>query len=130
MKKHNGIKKAILVPAGVMCIALGVIGIVLPVLPTTPFLLLAAFLFYRSSEKFHNRLLNSKFLGEYIRNYMEYRAIKRSIKILAIAVLWTTLIISVILIDNIYIRIFLSVVGLAATSHILLVKTLEKVKNF
>lgn len=114
---------------GVIFVALGMIGIVLPVLPTTPFLLIAAFLFFRSSEKFYNWLVNSKILGEYIRNYREYRAIKRNAKILTIVLLWLTLGISIWVVDNLYIRIFLILVGISVTTHILLIKTLEKVKE-
>ncbi len=130
MKKNGSIIKFILVSAGVLCVSLGVIGIVIPVLPTTPFLLLAAFLFYRSSQKLHERLLNSKILGEYIRNYKEYRAIKLKAKIITIILLWTTLGISIVFVNNIYIRIFLLLVGISVSTHVLLIKTLEKIKNF
>jgi hypothetical protein len=127
MKKQTGTKRIIFISAGVICVVLGAIGIVLPVLPTTPFLLLAAFLFFRSSEKFYNWLLNTKILGEYIRNYREYRAIKRKTKIYTIILLWATLGISIWVVDNIYIRIFLLVVGISVTLHILLIKTLENI---
>jgi uncharacterized membrane protein YbaN (DUF454 family) len=127
MKKQSGTKRIIYISAGVLCVVLGAIGIVLPVLPTTPFLLLAAFLFFRSSEKFYNWLLNTKILGEYIRNYREYRAIKRKTKIYTIILLWATLGISIWVVDNIYIRIFLLVVGISVTLHILLIKTLENI---
>lgn len=129
MKKSGGIKKIILMIAGILCVILAIIGIVIPVLPTTPFLLLAAFLFYRSSKKLHERLLNSKVLGEYIHNYTEYRAIKRKAKILTIILLWITLGISIIAVNNIYIRIFLLLVGISVSIHILVIKTLENIKN-
>lgn len=129
MKKSGGIKKIILMIAGILCVILAIIGIVIPVLPTTPFLLLAAFLFYRSSEKLHERLLNSKVLGEYIHNYTEYRAIKRKAKILTIILLWITLGISIIAVNNIYIRMFLLLVGISVSIHILVIKTLENIKN-
>ena len=127
MKKQTGTKRIIFISAGVICVVLGAIGIVLPVLPTTPFLLLAAFLFFRSSERFYSWLLNTKILGEYIRNYREYRAIKRKTKIYTIILLWATLGISIWVVDNIYIRIFLLVVGISVTLHILLIKTLENI---
>jgi uncharacterized membrane protein YbaN (DUF454 family) len=129
MKKQSGINRIIFIVLGILFVVLGIIGIVLPVLPTTPFLLLAAFLFVRSSEKFYNWLINSKILGEYIRNYREYRAIKRNAKIITITLLWLTLGISIWVVNNIYIRIFLLVIGISVTLHILLIKTLEKVKN-
>jgi len=129
MQKQRRIKKVIFIPLGIICVALGIIGIVLPVLPTTPFLLLAAFLFYRSSNKLHDRLLNSKILGEYISNYMKYRAIHRKLKILAITTLWISLSISIVLVNIIFVRIFLITIGIAVTVHILHIKTLEKVKT-
>ncbi|MDX1358071.1 MAG: YbaN family protein [Clostridia bacterium] len=129
MKKQTGTKRIIFISAGVICVVLGAIGIVLPVLPTTPFLLLAAFLFFRSSERFYNWLLDTKILGEYIRNYREYRAIKRKTKIYTIILLWATLGISIWVVDNIYIRIFLLVVGISVTVHILLIKTFEKIEK-
>lgn len=115
--------------AGIICVSLGILGIILPVLPTTPFLLLAALLFSRSSKKFHDRLINSKILGEYIYNYRKYHAIKRKTKIIAIFMLWATLVISAMLIDNIYIRILLFVVGISVTIHILYIKTLENIRD-
>lgn len=114
---------------GTICVVLGILGILLPVLPTTPFLLLAALLFSRSSKKFYDRLINSKVLGEYIHNYREYHAIKRKVKITAIITLWITLVISAMLINNIYIRILLFVVGVSVTVHILYIKTLENIIN-
>lgn len=129
MDRKTKLKKTIFIPMGIISVALGVIGIVLPIIPTTPFLLLAAFLFYRSSEKLHDRLLKSKVLGEYISNYMEHRTIKRKIKIIAIIVLWITLAISFFLMDLLIVRILLVVVGLAVTTHILRIKTLENAKE-
>ena len=129
MSKHSKLKKALFIPLGFICVVLGLVGIVLPILPTTPFLLLAAFLFYRSSEKLHDRLLNSKLLGDYISSYMKHRAIKRKIKIMTITILWSTLIISAVLINNWVIWIALAAVGSAVTFHILRLRTLEKIKS-
>jgi len=129
MSKHSKLKKALFIPLGFICVILGLVGIVLPILPTTPFLLLAAFLFYRSSEKLHDRLLNSKLLGDYISSYIEHRAIKRKIKIMTITILWSTLIISAVLINNWVIWIALATVGSAVTFHILRLRTLEKIKS-
>ena len=76
---------------GTLSTALGLLGIVLPVLPTTPFLLLAAYCYARSSERFYQWLLANRWLGEYIRNYREGRGIARREKILTLAVLWSTI---------------------------------------
>ncbi len=83
--------KTVLVILGGVSLALGVVGIFVPLLPTTPFLLLAAALWLRSSSRLHARLLTHPYLGPYIRNYNENRAIPLRAKILSVALLWTTI---------------------------------------
>jgi uncharacterized membrane protein YbaN (DUF454 family) len=77
--------------AGTICLALGAIGIVLPILPTTPFLLAAAACYYKSSPRMHKWLLNNKWFGDYIRNYKEGKGIPRKTKATALIVLWATI---------------------------------------
>jgi hypothetical protein len=81
---------------GTICLALGAIGIILPILPTTPFLLAAAACYYKSSPRMHKWLLNNKWFGEYIRNYKEGKGIPRKTKATALIVLWTTIGVSTI----------------------------------
>ncbi len=76
---------------GTLCVGLGVLGIVLPLLPTTPFLLLASVCFARSSKRFHLWLLTNRWCGAYIRNYREGRGISRRHKAVTLAVLWLTI---------------------------------------
>ncbi len=127
MKPHTKKTNILFTTLGFVSLALGIVGIVLPVLPTTPFLLLASFLFYKGSKRMHDWLENNRFFGGYIRNYRKYHAIKRSTKIISIVLLWATLALSFVLVDNLYIRIGLVAVGAAVTTHLLLIKTLEKV---
>ena len=82
--------------AGTICVVLGAIGIVLPILPTTPFLLAAAACYYKSSERMHRWLLNNKWFGEYIRNYTEGKGLTKKTKITALTVLWITIGISTV----------------------------------
>jgi uncharacterized membrane protein YbaN (DUF454 family) len=82
--------------AGTICVVLGAIGIVLPILPTTPFLLAAAACYYKSSERMHRWLLNNKWFGEYIRNYQEGKGLTKKTKITALTVLWITIGISTV----------------------------------
>lgn len=77
-----------LIAAGMICVGLGVLGILLPGLPTTPFLLLAAYCFARSSEHFHNWLLNHRWLGSYVRNFEEGRGMTRPAKATTLLVMW------------------------------------------
>ncbi len=127
MKTPTKKTRILLTALGFLSLALGIIGIVLPLLPTTPFLLLASFLFYKGSKRMHNWMENNRFFGGYIRSYRKYRAIKRATKIVSIVLLWVTLGVSFYLVDNIYIRILLVAVGIGVTIHLLRIKTLEKV---
>ncbi len=63
------VTKVLYLIAGIICLLLGLIGVVLPLLPTTPFVLLAAFCFSRSSEKLHRKLLDNKLFGPLIRDW-------------------------------------------------------------
>ena len=68
---------------GITALGLGAVGVVLPLLPTTPFVLVAAFAFARSSDRLHNWLLNHKTFGPLIANWQQYGAISRPAKIMA-----------------------------------------------
>lgn len=76
--------------AGSFSLALGVAGIFLPILPTTPFLLLTAALYFRSSPRAYGWLLRHKYLGGYIRSFREDRAIPLRAKIVSLTLLWLT----------------------------------------
>ena len=81
--------------AGVLFVAIGTIGVILPLLPTTPFLLLAAYCFARSSPKLHDWLLNHRSFGPMISNWDRYGSIDRRSKCIAMIVILMTLGISV-----------------------------------
>ena len=105
-------------------LTLGLIGIFLPILPTTPFLLLSAWLFARSSPKLHTWLLNHPKLGSYIRAFQEEKALPLRIKIISTTTLWLTLLISITLLKGkILIQAILFLIGIAVTWHILSFKT-------
>ncbi|MBT8421191.1 MAG: YbaN family protein [Gammaproteobacteria bacterium] len=87
-KPLNGSVRALLIILGTLCVALGVLGMLLPLLPTTPFLLLAATCYSRSSERFYHWLVTNPWFGEYIRNYREGIGISLKQKALTIFVLW------------------------------------------
>lgn len=88
--------RVMLLGAGFLCTLLGAVGIVLPGLPTTPFLLLAAFCFSRSSERFHRWLLDHRWLGPYIRNFEDGRGMTPRHKALTLATMWLTVGITVV----------------------------------
>ena len=119
------IKKYVLLAAGSIALALGVIGIFIPVLPTTPFLLISAYCYLRSSKRMYNWLIHHRVLGIYIYNYLEYRAVPRNTKIGALVFLWLTLTISMLLISNWHVRPILLIVGICVSIHLFTLKTLN-----
>ncbi|MDF2820489.1 MAG: uncharacterized protein K0R15_930 [Clostridiales bacterium] len=113
-----------LILGGTISLGLGMIGIFIPVLPTTPFLLLAAFCYLRSSKKLYTWLVNHRIFGTYIYNYMTYKAVKKRVKIVAIIFLWVSLGFSIIVVDNSHLRILLCIIGISVSIHLLRLKTL------
>ncbi len=77
--------------AGVLALLLGILGLFLPLLPTTPFLLLASWCFARGSDRLHRWLLSHRVFGEYLRNFEAGRGIPLKAKILATVMLWSSL---------------------------------------
>ncbi len=116
-------KKYILIFSGFVALGLGAIGIFLPIMPTTPFVLLAAACFGSSSPALHVKLKNSKYFGEFIQNYNEKTGVKKSVKIKAITFLWFMLIISAIMSLKPLVITILAIVGIGVTIHILAIKT-------
>ena len=116
--------KYLLIISGSICLALGVIGIFLPVLPTTPFLLLAAAAYVRSSEKLYQWLLNQRFLGTYIRNFREHKAIPLHAKIISISMIWITLTYCAITVsESIWVKAVFILLAIGVSWHILSYKT-------
>jgi len=112
---------------GMVALLLGVIGVFLPVLPTTPFLLLAAALFFRSSPRLYSWLLEHPHLGTYIKNFREYRAIPLRVKIVSVSLLWITLLNCAIFVaESWFLRLFFIVLAVVISAHILHYKTLRK----
>ena len=83
--------KYICLVLGFLFLACGVIGIFVPLLPTTPFLLLSAALFFRSSPRAYDWLLSHRYLGPYIRNFRENRAIPLRVKVVSVSLVWLTI---------------------------------------
>jgi len=97
VREHgSALVRWLLVAAGVVCVVLGVIGIFLPLLPTTPFMLLAAACFARSSRRFHDWLLANRTFGPLILEWEKHRSIPRRTKLTAIALMSLTLAVSIV----------------------------------
>lgn len=115
-----------LIAVGWISVSLGLIGAVLPLLPTTPFLLLAAACFARSSPRFYHWLHTNPFFGEYLRRYRSGEGIPLRAKIMTISLLWLTLATSafwVVPAHYWYVRLGLALLGLAVTFHLLRIRT-------
>lgn len=116
--------RLLLISAGTLCVALGVLGMFLPVLPTTPFLLLAAACYARSSERFYRWLLENRWFGEYIRDYREGRGLPLREKLLTLLALWLTIGLTALLADPVWwVRLILAGVAVGVTLHLVRLKT-------
>jgi hypothetical protein len=125
-KKRNKILKWILIAVGTIFLGFGIIGIFLPILPTTPFLLLAATCYARGSDRFYNWLIKNRVFGSYIDNYRRGKGIPMKVKIISIFLLWITILLSAILfIDTIWIKILLILIAIGVTIHLLTIRTFE-----
>ena len=124
---ENNLRRWLLITTGTIFVGLGALGVFLPLLPTTPFLLLAAALYIRSSKRLYNWLITNKWFGTYIKNYREGKGISLTTKIVSIALLWITIGYSVIFVVNILIfQILLILIAVGVTIHLVLVKTLKQ----
>lgn len=117
-----------LIIIGSISLALGVAGMFLPLLPTTPFLLLSAAVWLKASPALYNWLLNHKIFGEYIRNFREHRAIPLRVKIVSVSLVWLTIGYCIFAVVNEWwwaqLLMFLLAVGISW--HILSFATLKK----
>lgn len=112
----TGLMKALLIACGTLCVVLGVIGIFLPLMPTTVFLLLAAACYARSSERFHRRLVEHPWLGSYIR---QRHGMTVRQKIITLALLWLTLGATMIwTVEALWLHLLLIGIGLGVTLHV------------
>jgi hypothetical protein len=125
MHPLSSIRRALLITAGLAAVVAGAIGIVVPLLPTTPFLLLAAVCFVRSSDRLYRWLTTNRVFGSYLRNYQEHRAMPAGMKWCAISVLWLTIGLSIVAIDNLPVRVALVVVAIGVTILIARIRTLK-----
>ncbi|MBS3906707.1 MAG: YbaN family protein [Syntrophaceae bacterium] len=124
---RNSLIRKVLMAAGTVFVGIGVVGIFLPVLPTTPFLLLAGACYARSSERFYNWLLNHRWFGKYIRPYREGKGIPLKGKALSISLIWLTTLFSVIfVVHSLIVRVILIVIAMGVTIYLLSLPTLRE----
>ena len=118
------LKRRLFVVAGSIALGIGITGIFVPILPTTPFLLLAALAYMRGSKRLYKMLLSNRFVGNYIRNYLEGKGMPLKMKIWTLSLLWVAILLTATLAtDSLIIRIILAVVLIGVTIHIIKIKT-------
>ena len=124
MKAVRRANRILLIILGTLCVALGVLGVFLPLLPTTPFLLLAAICYGRSSKRFYHWLVNNRWFGEYIRSYREGRGIPLKQKVLTVLLLWLTIGSTALLAATLWwVRLILLGIAVGVTIHLVKLKT-------
>ena len=124
----KNLKKKLYIAFGFLVVALAIIGVFIPSLPTVPFLLVALFCFERSSKKYHDMIMNNKYFGPVLQDYYSGKGLTLSVKIKAILFLSCGMIFSIYKIQNLHTRIALTIVWLGVAIHIILLKT-KKTKN-
>ncbi|WP_277372024.1 YbaN family protein [Pseudomonas sp. AA-38] len=121
--RHRSVRYALLA-VGWLSVALGVIGIFLPVMPTTPFLLLAAACFMRSSRRFYLWLVLHPKLGPWIRDYLAGEGIPLKAKVYSLVLMWSSIALSSYLVPHFWARTFMLTSAICVSIYILRQKTL------
>ena len=118
------VRKALLIFLGTVCVGLGVLGMFLPLMPTTVFLLLAAYCYSKSSDRFHTWLLNNRWLGKYITTYKSGQGITVRQKVTTLLTLWASIGFSIWFVGGkFWVTLILAAVAIGVTIHILWLKT-------
>jgi uncharacterized membrane protein YbaN (DUF454 family) len=118
--------RILLTVLGLISLGLGILGIFLPVLPTTPLLLLAAWLFLRGNRGLYDWLMNHPKFGNYIRNFTVHKSIPLHVKIISVSMIWITLLNCAIFVaEHWAFRAFFVLLAIAITLHILSYKTMR-----
>ncbi len=114
-------RRVLMIAGGTASAGIGIVGAFVPILPTTPFLLLAAYLYARSSDRLYGWLLGNRLIGDYLRRYYERRCMSGRHKLVTLGLLWGVLALSSALaVDAWWARSVLGGIGIAVTAHILM----------
>lgn len=117
-------KSKLLIFCGSLSLGLGILGIFLPVLPTTPFLLLSATCYFHGSKRLYTWLMNHPKLGCYIRSFREDKSIPLRVKIVSVSMVWVTLLYCAVFVTtSVWLRLLFVALAVGITWHILSYKT-------
>ena len=109
--------------AGTVLVGIGILGIFLPLLPTTVFFLMAAWCYARSSQKFYDWFHHNRYFGKYLKNYREGKGITRSSKISTIVILWCGILYSIFVTHSLIVHLILLAIAIGVTIHIVVIPT-------
>ena len=118
--------RVILNVLGTLFLLLGVLGLALPLLPATPFLLLASACYVRGSKTLHTWLMNNRYLGTYIKNIRDKRGMPMRAKVITVMVLWISLLLSIYRLESLLLDITLLLVGVGVTTLIFKLETVQQ----
>ena len=112
------VRRAMLLVCGTLSLALGVVGIFVPLLPTTCFLLVSAWCYARSSDRLYQRLMNARLVGPYLRRYREQGVIPPRVKWASLVIMWGTIGWGVLTYPNWIVRVVLLAIAIGVTVHL------------
>jgi hypothetical protein len=114
----RGTRRWALILCGTLSLGLGLLGVFIPLLPTTCFLLLAAWCYARSSQRLYERLLGARLIGPYLRRYRDSRVIPPRVKVAALVMMWITIGYAVFTYPIIWVRLTLLLIAIGVTIHL------------
>lgn len=120
-------RRALLISIGFFLLILGIIGVFLPVMPTIPFFIIASLCFSGGSNRFHNMLLNNRWIGSHVKNFQEHKEMELRKKVFVIVFQWIALgVTTIFLVKIMLIRILMIIMALGVTIYILSLKTTKE----
>jgi hypothetical protein len=122
---HKPIVRWTLLTAGTILVGIGILGIFLPLLPTTVFFLMAAWCYARSSRRFYDWLHHNKYFGKYLKNYREGKGVTVLSKVSSVVILWGGIIYSIVVTDSLSIHLILLAIAIGVTIHIIVIPTFK-----
>jgi len=125
--RRSKFRRGLYFVGGTVFLVLGGVGIILPILPTTPFLLLSLACYYQSSQRMHHWMLTNKWFGSYLRNYVEGKGLSLKAKLFTISLLWILIVYSAFFVMKIIIvQIVLFIIAIGVSIHLIKLPTFRK----
>jgi hypothetical protein len=126
-RPHKSLKRQLYIILASIFVGLGALGIFIPLLPTTPFLLLATYFYMNSSKQRLRWLLSNRYLGPYIRSYLSKEGIPLRLKIRTLTLLWITILYATFFAtDKLHVQIILIIIAISVSTHLILKKTRKR----